>query len=77
VSRLQLIRVLVNWDNVMHVPLEERSWDGTTCRSSRSFRFFIETGDGRGDVKIDDGQIALRNIYKTNTGYIITLAQKK
>ncbi|MBC8414327.1 MAG: hypothetical protein ISR96_08700 [Nitrospira sp.] len=35
--RMQLIRVLPNWDNMTNVPLSERSWDGVAYQSSNSY----------------------------------------
>lgn len=35
--RLKLIRCLPNWDNLNTVPLNERSWDGNSYRSTTSY----------------------------------------
>jgi hypothetical protein len=36
-ARLQLIRVLPNWDNLVNIPLTERAWDGNIYRSPNSY----------------------------------------
>ena len=35
--RLKLIRCLPNWDNLNHVPLTDRSWDGNVYQSTKSY----------------------------------------
>lgn len=35
--RLKLIRVIPNWDNLLNVPLSQRSWDGAIYKSSNGY----------------------------------------
>jgi hypothetical protein len=114
-ARLQLIRVLPNWDNLVQVPLKSRRWDGRTYQSPNSQadgdviasrhpetrklfvvflnskgrvrlrpgekiqsvqrvdKTFCESGDGAADVALDKGTLALRDVFKTGQGYVVTL----
>ena len=35
--RLKVIRVIPNWDNLLNVPLSQRSWDGAVYKSYNSY----------------------------------------
>jgi len=84
-ARLQLIRVLPNWDNLAQIPLPERTWDGTVYESSNSYvdgniiysrqplsgKLFVVFLDTAGRIKLKPNE-TVGSIHKTDGLFIET-----
>ena len=81
--RLKLIRMLPNYENLNHTPLNARSWDGTTYQSNNAFanpkaiavlqpetkKYFVLFGAEDAEIPLPPGRTAT-SIQKTNTLFI-------
>jgi len=82
-ARLQLIRVIPNWENVANVPLSNRSWDGSVYQSYNSYisgniiysrhpkngKIFVVFLNTSGKVKLFPGEV-INSIQRTDNYFI-------
>lgn len=78
-ARLQLVRVIPNWENLHRTPLAERTWDGETYASPKAFiskdiiyaiqprtnKLFVVFLKANVSVEIPDSHL-FANVYGTN-----------
>ncbi len=85
-ARLQLIRVLPNWDNLVNIPLEARTWDGDTYISPNSYvdshiiysrhhktgKIFVVFLNTAGSIKLQENE-TITSVMRTNGLFIETV----
>ena len=84
-ARLQLIRMLPSWDNLVNVPLTERSWDGNIYKSPNSYadsniiysrhpdtgKIFAVFLNTAGKIKLLEKE-PVNSVYRTDSFFIET-----
>lgn len=78
-ARLQLVRVIPNWENLHRIPLSERKWDGETYHSPKAYiskdviyavqprtnKLFVVFLSANSSVEIPDSHKSA-SVYRTN-----------
>jgi hypothetical protein len=85
-QRIRLVRMLANWENLHGIPLSERSWDGTTYSSPKSFvspevitltqpktnKIFVLFLTENGQINLP-GSVKKAKIYRTDDMFMETV----